>query len=161
MFFSGVLSSRSLRWIFLPDIISFSGLAQMFALDSFVLLTFGSTLHWLCFIRFCFISTVLVTNARCCTRRILQLEMQDSGGKKKKRKNRSNPKNNETIKTKKFNKGESFKLSNLWGTWGFLGQLLLFYLIPLTQLFIFWASLQKRIRGKGGRELGFEPWNRL
>lgn len=49
--FSGVLlsSSSSLRWIFLPDIISFSGLAQIFAPDSFVLLTFGSTLHWLCF----------------------------------------------------------------------------------------------------------------
>lgn len=51
VFFSGVLlsSSSSPRWIFLPDIIRFSGLAQIFAPDSFVLLTFGSTLHWLCF----------------------------------------------------------------------------------------------------------------
>lgn len=46
-------SSSSLRWVFLPDIISFSGLAQSFPPDSFVLLTFGSTLHWLCF-RSCF-----------------------------------------------------------------------------------------------------------
>lgn len=48
--FNGVLlsSSSSLRWVFLPDIISFSGLAQNCAPDSFVLLTFGSTLPWLC-----------------------------------------------------------------------------------------------------------------
>lgn len=51
VFFNGVLLSlgSSPWWIFLPDIISFSGLAQIFAPDSFVLLTFGSTLHWLCF----------------------------------------------------------------------------------------------------------------
>lgn len=63
----------------------------------------------------------------------MQLEMQDQVGERKKPKTKTNPKNNQ-ITRKKFNYEQYFNFSvlklALWGTWGFLGQLLLFYLIP-------------------------------